>query len=70
MFKKIILSLVALAFGISIYGILNMGWDFNEMSGVFFAMGLSAGLVGKGGSHQLSFRHVRLCGIAFGTCVG
>lgn len=43
----IILSLVALAFGISIYGILNMGWDFNEMSGVFFAMGLSAGIVGK-----------------------
>ena len=43
----IILGLVVLAFAISIYGIIKMGWDFNEMSGVFFAMGLTAGIVGK-----------------------
>lgn len=43
----IILGLVVLAFAISIYGIIKMGWDFNEMSGVFFAMGLSAGIIGK-----------------------
>jgi uncharacterized ion transporter superfamily protein YfcC len=43
----VILLLVVLAFAISIYGIIAMGWDFNEMSGVFFAMGLSAGIIGK-----------------------
>lgn len=43
----VILGLMMLAFAISIYGIINMGWDFNEMSAVFFAMGLSAGVIGK-----------------------
>ncbi len=43
----VILGLMMLAFAISIYGIIKMGWDFNEMSAVFFAMGLSAGVIGK-----------------------
>jgi uncharacterized ion transporter superfamily protein YfcC len=42
----IILGIVALAFGLLIYGMVGLGWGFTEMSAVFFVMGLAAGLVG------------------------
>ncbi|HEX6068362.1 MAG TPA: Na+/H+ antiporter NhaC family protein, partial [Longimicrobiaceae bacterium] len=34
-------------FAAYVFGILRLGWGFNEMSGLFFAMGLIAGLVGR-----------------------
>ncbi|MDO9553094.1 YfcC family protein [Rhodonellum sp.] len=42
-----ILLLVALTFVIMIYGLTNWSWDYNEMSAIFFAMGLLAGIIGK-----------------------
>ena len=39
------LSLVLAAFALLVLGILRLGWGFDELSAVFFAMGLAAGLV-------------------------
>ncbi len=41
-----ILALVLLTFGVMVYGIMRLGWDFDQMSAVFFMMGVVAGLVG------------------------
>jgi uncharacterized ion transporter superfamily protein YfcC len=41
----IILALVLAAFALLIIGVLRLGWGFDELSAVFFAMGLAAGLV-------------------------
>ncbi|HET7584099.1 MAG TPA: Na+/H+ antiporter NhaC family protein [Gemmatimonadaceae bacterium] len=43
--SAIVLALVLVAFAIFIYGILRLGWDFDQMSALFFAMGVLAGLV-------------------------
>lgn len=43
----IILLLVALTFAVMIYGLTNWEWDYNEMSAIFFAMGLAVGIIGK-----------------------
>jgi len=42
-----ILFLVGLTFGVMIYGLTSWGWDYNEMSAIFFAMGLLVGIIGK-----------------------
>lgn len=44
---SLILTLVALTFAVMIYGLTNWDWDYNEMSAIFFAMGLAVGLIGK-----------------------
>ncbi|HEX8243541.1 MAG TPA: hypothetical protein VF541_08600, partial [Longimicrobium sp.] len=33
-------------FALYVFGILRLDWGFNEMSGLFFAMGVAAGLIG------------------------
>ena len=43
----IILLIVAAAFAAFVYGLLELGWDFDHLSAVFFLMGLAAGLVGR-----------------------
>jgi len=42
-----ILILLVITFGVMIYGLSNWDWDYNEMSAIFFAMGLAAGIIGK-----------------------
>ena len=42
----IVLLLVLLTFAVFIYGIMSLGWDFDQMSALFFAMGVAAGLIG------------------------
>ncbi|MGY6523237.1 MAG: YfcC family protein [Mongoliitalea sp.] len=44
---SLILLLVALTFTVMIYGLTNWGWDYNEMSAIFFVLGMSAGIIGK-----------------------
>lgn len=44
---SIILLLVALTFTVMIYGLTNWEWDYNEMSAIFFAMGLAVGIIGN-----------------------
>jgi uncharacterized ion transporter superfamily protein YfcC len=42
-----ILALVGSTFSFLVYGILGRGWGFNEMSALFFIMGVVVGLVGR-----------------------
>jgi uncharacterized ion transporter superfamily protein YfcC len=42
----IVLLLVVAAFAVFTFGIMRLGWDFDQMSALFFAMGVAAGLVG------------------------
>ena len=41
-----ILVLVPVAFAVYVYGVLKLGWDFDQMSALFFIMGIGAGLLG------------------------
>lgn len=50
--SRIILLLLALNFGVVIYGLLNLDWGFMEMSGCFFALGIISGLIGKLGINE------------------
>ena len=42
----VVLVLVIATFVTYVYGILKLGWGFNEMSALFFAMGAVAGVIG------------------------
>jgi uncharacterized ion transporter superfamily protein YfcC len=44
--QAIILILVILTFAVFIYGIMKLGWDFDQMSALFFLMGIVVGLIG------------------------
>lgn len=41
-----VLAIVLAAAVIFVYGVVRLGWDFDQMSALFFAMGLAAGLAG------------------------
>ncbi|HET9295060.1 MAG TPA: Na+/H+ antiporter NhaC family protein [Gemmatimonadales bacterium] len=44
--QAVILILVLLAFVTFVVGVLRYGWDFDQMSALFFTMGVTAGLIG------------------------
>ncbi len=51
----VVLAIVVTAFVVFVYGVIRLGWDFDQMAALFFAMGLAAGLVGglgAGGTAQ------------------
>ncbi len=56
--NAVILSIVMLAFAILIYGMITMGWGFNEMSAEFFVVGVLAGLIGKLGLNGTCIAYV------------
>jgi uncharacterized ion transporter superfamily protein YfcC len=41
-----VLLIVLATFGVFIYGVMQLGWEFDQMSALFFAMGILAGLIG------------------------
>jgi uncharacterized ion transporter superfamily protein YfcC len=41
-----VLVIVMATFAVFIYGVMRLGWDFDQMSALFFAMGVLAGLIG------------------------
>lgn len=43
----LILVLVGLTFGIMVFGLTNWDWNYNEMSAIFFGLGLTAGIIGN-----------------------
>jgi len=50
-----VLAIVIATFVVFIYGVIHLGWDFDQMSALFFAMGLVAGFaggLGAGGTAQ------------------
>ncbi|HVG43466.1 MAG TPA: hypothetical protein VM890_02010 [Longimicrobium sp.] len=67
-----VLLLVVATFATYVYGILELEWGFNEMSGLFFAMGAIAGIVGGlgiGGTvdgYVRGFREMAFAGILIG----
>ena len=51
----IVLAIVIVTFVVFIYGVLRLGWDFDQMGALFLAMGIAAGLAGGlgiGGTSQ------------------
>jgi uncharacterized ion transporter superfamily protein YfcC len=44
--RAIVLVLVMITFVVFVYGVMRLGWEFDQMSALFFAMGLAAGLIG------------------------
>ncbi len=50
-----VLILVVVTFAVFIYGVIRLGWDFDQMAALFFAMGIVAGFLGglgAGGTAQ------------------
>ncbi|HET8655490.1 MAG TPA: hypothetical protein VFL93_08230 [Longimicrobiaceae bacterium] len=68
----VVLLLVLVAFAVYVFGILRLGWGFNEMSALFFAMGVAAGLVGRLGidgtveAYIQGFRDLAFAGLLIG----
>jgi uncharacterized ion transporter superfamily protein YfcC len=68
----IVLMVVLGAFAMFTFGLLRLGWSFNEMSAVFFIMGILAGLVGRLGVHGTAeafvegFREMAFAGVVIG----
>jgi uncharacterized ion transporter superfamily protein YfcC len=44
--QAIVLAIVLVTFVAFVYGVLRLGWDFDQMTAVFFLMGILAGLIG------------------------
>jgi uncharacterized ion transporter superfamily protein YfcC len=67
-----VVGLVALTFAVLVWGMLVRGWGFNEMSGLFFGMGILVGAVagmGVGGTaraYAKGFREMALAALLIG----
>jgi uncharacterized ion transporter superfamily protein YfcC len=44
--RAVVLVLVLATFVVFVYGVMRLGWDFDQMSALFFAMGLLSGVIG------------------------
>jgi len=68
----LVLIMVLLAFGVFTFGLLRLDWGFNEMSAVFLAMGIAAGLLGRLGLQRTAdafvdgFREMAYAGMLIG----
>jgi uncharacterized ion transporter superfamily protein YfcC len=67
-----ILGIVALTFAVLVWGLLDQGWDFNQMSGLFVIMGVAVGVIGRLGLSGTAaafadgFREMAFAGILIG----
>lgn len=62
----VIVGMVLATFGLLTFGILRLGWDFDQMSALFFLMGILAGLVGGLGVSGTAEAYVKgFAGMAF-----
>jgi uncharacterized ion transporter superfamily protein YfcC len=72
----VVIGLVLATFALYVFGILRLDWGFNEMSALFFAMGIAAGLVGRlgmGGTVDAfieGFRAMAFAGLLIGFARG
>ncbi len=44
--RAVVLGLVMVAFTVFVFGVMRLGWDFDQMAALFFAMGLLSGIIG------------------------
>jgi uncharacterized ion transporter superfamily protein YfcC len=44
--QGVVLAIVLVTFVVFVYGVLRLGWDFDQMSALFFLMGVLAGAIG------------------------
>ncbi len=67
-----IILLVLATFGVLVFGLLKLGWDFNQMSALFFIMGVIAGLLGRlgvtgtAGAYAQGFRDMAYAALLIG----
>ena len=72
----LILSVVLAAFAVFIVGLVRFEWGFNELSGVFLATGIAAGLIGRLGlsgtaeAYGQGFRDMALAALLIGVARG
>jgi uncharacterized ion transporter superfamily protein YfcC len=52
------MTLVVMAFALLIYGMLSLGWGFNEITAEFFVLGIICGLIGKLGINGTSETYI------------
>ena len=68
----VVLGLVIVTFAIFIVGVMKFGWDFDQMSALFFIMGVIAGLIGGLGVNGTAeafvegFRSMAFAGLLIG----
>jgi uncharacterized ion transporter superfamily protein YfcC len=68
----LILVLVLATFGMFIFGVTELGWDFDQMSALFFLMGVLSGFIGKLGVEGTAdafvegFRSMAFAGLLIG----
>lgn len=53
-----IMAMVILTFAVMTYGILGLEWGFNELSALFFIMGIIAGIIGRLGVNGTALAYV------------
>ena len=56
--NKVILGHLALTFGVVTYGLIELGWGFNEMSACFFFLALTSGLIANFGFNKTTETYV------------
>ncbi|HEX7090752.1 MAG TPA: Na+/H+ antiporter NhaC family protein [Longimicrobiales bacterium] len=67
-----VLALVLAAFAIYVFGVIRLGWGFDQLSAVFFIMGVIAGLIGRLGidgtarAYADGFREMALAALIIG----
>jgi uncharacterized ion transporter superfamily protein YfcC len=44
--RRVVLGIVLVSFGVFVWGVAKLHWDFDQEAALFFAMGVAAGLVG------------------------
>ena len=74
--QAVVLGIVLLTFVIFVVGVTRFGWDFDQLSAVFFLMGVAAGLVGRLGlggvadGYVEGFRSMAFAGLLIGFARG
>jgi uncharacterized ion transporter superfamily protein YfcC len=70
--QAIVLAIVVVTFVAFVVGVTEFGWDFDQLSGLFFLMGVAAGLVGRLGvsgtadGYVEGFRSMAFAGLLIG----
>src|SRR5207237_4262853 len=68
----LVLITILVTFAILVFGVMELGWDFDQMSALFFIMGIVVGLIGRLGVNRTAeavredFRSMAVVGMLMG----